>query len=74
MARRIDPDGFMETVLPADEEAFSESARAAFDLEFDAERGRPGLAVALILILVGFLLGSFWYALAKLVTMFGSQA
>ena len=74
MARRIDDNGFLETVRTADEEDFSASARAAFDAEFDAERGRPGLAVALILILVGFLLGSFWYALAKLVTMFGSQA
>lgn len=68
---RIDAKGFIETVTPEEYEEFAESARAAFDAEFDAERGRPGVAAAVVLILAGLLLGAIWYGVAELVQMFG---
>lgn len=71
--RRIDEKGFMETVPPAEYDEFAESARAAFDAEFDAERGRPGFSIALVLIVAGALLGAIWYGVAELVQMFGSK-
>ena len=68
---RIDEKGFMDTATQGEYDEFAESARAAFDAEFDAERGRPGFAIALVLIVAGALLGSVWYGIAELVQMFG---
>ena len=68
---RIDEKGFMDTVTPGEYDDFSESCRANFDAEFDADRGRPGFAIALVLIVAGALLGSVWYGIAELVQMFG---
>lgn len=70
---RIDEKGFLDTVTPGEYEEFAESARAAFDAEFDAERGSPGFSIALVLILAGALLGAIWYGVAELVQMFGSK-
>lgn len=70
---RIDEKGFLDTVTPDEYDDFAESARAAFDAEFDAERGSPGFAIAMVLIVAGALMGAIWYGVAELVQMFGSK-
>ena len=60
---RIDDDGFLDTETP--EEHFVNSTRGMLDSEFSCDEPREGMGIAgaLILIVMGLLLGAVFYGL-----------
>ena len=62
---RIDESGFLDTKTP--EEHFQDSTRGMLDSEFscDAPREGMGIAGALILVVLGLLLGSVFYGVVS---------
>lgn len=62
---RIDESGFLDTKTP--EQHFEDSTRGMLDSEFsyDVPREGMGIAGALILIVLGLLLGAAFYGLVR---------